>query len=77
MQRLELIKTQVRQNSLNNVDKNTVTITDNRTGKTYNFKLFDGAVKASDLETIKDSNGKVLRSYDPAYMNTINCVLKI
>jgi hypothetical protein len=84
MQRLELIKSQVRQNLLNNVDKNSVSITDNRTGKliyklgkTYNFKLFDGALKASDIETIKDSNGKVLRSYDPAYMNTINCVLFI
>jgi hypothetical protein len=82
MKRLEMIKAQVSQNLLNNTDKNSVSITDNRTGKrknlilgkTYNFKLFDGALKASDLETIKDTNGKVLRSYDPAYMNTINCV---
>ncbi len=43
-------------------------------GKTYTFKLFDGALKASDLETIRDANKKPLRSYDPAYMNTINCV---
>jgi hypothetical protein len=33
MQRLELIKTQVSQNLLNNADKNSVSITDNRTGK--------------------------------------------
>ena len=43
-------------------------------GKTFNYTLFDGAIRASDLEKIKDSEGNPLRSYDPAYMNTINCV---
>ena len=27
-----------------------------------------------DVETIKDPNGKPLRLYDPAFMNTISCV---
>ncbi len=36
MKRIELIKSQVNQNKLDNVDKNTVTITDNRTGKLIN-----------------------------------------
>jgi hypothetical protein len=43
-------------------------------GKTYNFTLTDGVIKASDIESIKDQNSKVLRSYDPAFMNTISCV---
>jgi hypothetical protein len=43
-------------------------------GKIYTFKLFDGALKASDLEKVKDSTGGPLRSYDPAFMNTISCV---
>ena len=43
-------------------------------GKTYNFKLNEGVLRASDIESIKDANGKPLRSYDPAFMNTICCV---
>ena len=82
MKRLELIRSQLKFGSLSNENKGEITIIDNRTGnkvnlmkgKTYNFKLYYGAVKASDLETIKDSKGKVLRSYDPAFMNTISCV---
>ena len=94
MNRIEIIKGQVKSNALSNKQEDSVTITDNRTGtnkyklmkikltffnysylgKTYTFKLFDGALKASDLETIRDANKKPLRSYDPAYMNTINCV---
>lgn len=46
-------------------------------GKTYTFNLLEGvALKASDLETVKDANGRPTRSYDPAYMNTICCVFK-
>jgi citrate synthase len=75
MQRLTLFRSQLQSSKLSNKDdKNSITITDNRTGKTYNFQLKDGVLKASDIETIKDSNGKPLRSYDPAFMNTISCV---
>ena len=38
MKRIELIKSQVNSNQLSNGDKNTVTITDNRTGKAK-FKI--------------------------------------
>lgn len=31
-------------------------------------------MKASDLEKIKDNNGSIIRSYDPGFMNTVNCV---
>src|SRR3972149_2371465 len=49
----------------------TLTITDNRTGKTYDIPITHGTVKASDLRQIKtgpDDFG--LMSYDPAFMNT-------
>lgn len=60
-----------------NETKDEITITDHRNGKTFTFKLSNGNVKASDLEKIKDSQGNPLRSYDPAYMNTVNCTSSI
>ncbi len=53
----------------------TLTITDNRTGKTYEVAITDGAIKATDLKKIKseaaDDTG--LLTYDPACMNTAVC----
>ncbi len=49
----------------------TLTLTDNRTGKTYEVPITHGAIKAMDLRQIKtgpDDFG--LMSYDPAFMNT-------
>jgi hypothetical protein len=85
MKRVQLIRSQLDKAELSNKasSKDTVTITDNRSGnllkltlsgKTFTYNLFDGSIKASDLEKIKDSEGNPLRCYDPAYMNTINCV---
>ena len=86
MQRVQLIRSHLDTSKLSNKSaaKETVTITDNRSGKdnlhitfigkTFTCTLFDGAIKASDLEKIKDVSGNPLRCYDPAYMNTINCV---
>jgi len=37
----------------------------------------DGAINATDLSKIKDEKGKVTRSFDPAYMNTVCCVSRI
>jgi citrate synthase len=51
-----------------------LTITDNRTGKSYEVPIQDGAVRASDLRQIKardDDSG--LMSYDPGYINTAPC----
>ncbi len=50
---------------------NTLTITDNRTGKTYEVPIEHDTIRATDLRQIKvnpDDFG--LMSYDPAYMNT-------
>ncbi len=38
--------------------------------------ITDGAINATELGKIKDQDGNVTRSYDPAYMNTVNCVFK-
>ena len=50
---------------------NTLTITDNRTGKTYEVPISQGAIKALDLRQIKTgANDFGLMAYDPAFMNT-------
>ena len=49
----------------------TLTITDNRTGKQYEVPIADGTISAIDLRKIKtgpDDFG--LMTYDPAFMNT-------
>lgn len=43
-------------------------------GKKYELPIKDGAINATDLSKIKDEHGEVTRSFDPAYMNTVNCV---
>jgi citrate synthase len=51
-----------------------LTITDNRTGKTYEVPIEDGTVRATALRDIKvgeDDFG--VMSYDPAFMNTASC----
>src|SRR6201987_3919295 len=52
----------------------TLSITDNRTGKKYELPVQDGTIRAMDLRQIKagpDDFG--LMTYDPAFMNTANC----
>jgi citrate synthase len=52
----------------------TLTITDNRTGKQYELPIQDGTIRAMDLRKIKtgaDDFG--LMTYDPAFMNTASC----
>jgi citrate synthase len=54
--------------------ENTLTITDNRTNKTYTVPVEDGTIRAMDLRQIKtgpDDFG--LMTYDPAFMNTASC----
>jgi citrate synthase len=56
------------------VASNSLSVTDNRTGKTYDLPIADGTIKATDLRQIKtgaDDFG--LMTYDPAYMNTAAC----
>ncbi len=52
----------------------TLTITDNRTGKTYEVPIKDGTIKATDLRQIKfEETDFGLMTYDPAFMNTASC----
>ncbi|HEV3093843.1 MAG TPA: citrate synthase [Solirubrobacteraceae bacterium] len=52
----------------------TLTVTDNRTGKTYELPVTDGTVRAMDLRQIKVSEEDFgLMAYDPAYTNTASC----
>jgi citrate synthase len=54
--------------------KNTLTITDNRTGKTYEVPIEYGAIRALDLRKIKtDPDDFGLMTYDPGYLNTASC----
>jgi citrate synthase len=52
----------------------TLTITDNRTGKSYEVPIEDGTIRATELRKIKvDDDDFGLMTYDPAYMNTASC----
>ena len=54
--------------------KQTLSITDNRTGKTYEIPVKDGTIHATDLRQIKtDPEDFGLMSYDPAFNNTASC----
>ncbi|HZK16169.1 MAG TPA: citrate/2-methylcitrate synthase, partial [Solirubrobacterales bacterium] len=52
----------------------TLTVTDNRTGTSYELPISDGTVRAMDLRQIKVSeNDFGLMAYDPAFTNTASC----
>jgi citrate synthase len=56
------------------VAKDTLTITDNRTGRSYEVPVAEGTIKAVDLRQIKVSDDDFgLMTYDPAFMNTAAC----
>ncbi len=55
-------------------DRESLTVTDNRTGETYELPIEDGTVKGMDLRQIKVSEDDFgLMSYDPAFTNTASC----
>ena len=52
----------------------TLTVTDNRTGETYELPIEDGTVRAIEFRNIKVSEDDFgLMTYDPAFMNTASC----
>ena len=54
--------------------KDSLTITDNRTGTSYDVPVSDGTIKAMDLRQIRVSEEDFgLMTYDPAFMNTAAC----
>ncbi|MEM7608723.1 MAG: citrate/2-methylcitrate synthase, partial [Myxococcota bacterium] len=55
-----------------------LTITDNRTGQTYEVPVSNGTISAMDLRQIKTSDDDFgLMSYDPAYKNTASTKSRI
>jgi citrate synthase len=51
-----------------------LSVTDNRTGKTYELPISEGTIKAIDLRQIKTGEDDFgLMTYDPAFMNTAAC----
>jgi len=58
--------------------KDTLSVTDNRTGKTYELPITHGTIRAMDLRQIKASDDDFgLMAYDPAFTNTAACVSRI
>ena len=58
--------------------KNTLSVTDNRTGKTYELPIENDTIKATDLRQIrvKDEDFGMM-SYDPAFGNTASCKSRV
>ncbi len=54
--------------------KDSLSVTDNRTGKQYELPIADGTINAIDLRQIKESEDDFgLMSYDSAFLNTASC----
>jgi len=58
--------------------KETITVIDNRNGKSYELSITHGTIRAMDLRQIKFGDDDFgLMSYDPAFMNTASCTSRI
>jgi citrate synthase len=56
------------------ISDDTLSVTDNRTGRTYEIPITDGTVRALDFRAIRvDEDDFGLMTYDPAFMNTAAC----
>jgi citrate synthase len=54
--------------------QNTLSVTDNRTGRSYEVPITDGTVRSIDFRQIKVGDDDFgLMTYDPAFMNTASC----
>src|SRR5213595_3698618 len=52
----------------------TLSVTDNRSGRRYAIPIRDGAIAATELQKIAtDGAGTGVMSYDPAFLNTASC----
>ena len=58
--------------------KETLTITDNRTGKQYEVAIENGVIRADDLKQIRtDADDPGIMAYDPSFGNTASCKSRI
>jgi citrate synthase len=62
----------------NRMTQDSLTITDNRNGKTYEVPITDDTIRALDLRQIKVNQSDFgMMSYDPAFNNTALCKSKV
>jgi citrate synthase len=67
-------ETVLRQQHLAGEGRDVLTVTDERTGRTYELPIADGTIHAPDLRQIKATEDDFgLMSYDPAFLNTASC----
>jgi citrate synthase len=60
------------------LSKDTLTITDNRTGKTYEVPIESETIKAMDLRQIRvEADDFGLMTYDPGFVNTASCKSRV
>jgi citrate synthase len=60
------------------MSNDSLTITDNRTGKQFEIPIENGTIRAMDLRQIKAADDDFgLMTYDPAFMNTASCKSRI
>src|SRR3954468_3865235 len=58
--------------------QDTLSVTDNRTGESYEIEIKDGTVKAMDFRQMKVNEDDFgLMTYDPALTHTANCRTEI
>jgi len=76
MDRIQRINNQVTSKQCSN-KKSSLSVTDNRTGKAYEFPITNNHIFGSDLLKVKSPSGEVTRYYDPGYTNTICCTSTI
>jgi citrate synthase len=58
--------------------RETLSVTDNRTGRQYELAIQNGTIRAGDLRKIKTGDEDFgLMSYDPAFLNTASCTSRI
>jgi citrate synthase len=66
------------QNSPREARRDALSVVDQRTGKSYDLPITDGAIRAIDLRQIKvDAEDFGILSYDPAFLNTASCRSRI
>jgi citrate synthase len=66
------------QDKSSGIRRESLTVTDNRTGKSYELPITNGAIHSTDFRQIKtgpDDFG--MMCYDPAFNNTASCVSRI
>lgn len=58
--------------------RDTLTVTDNRTGKSYEIPITNETIRASDFRKVRvDEADFGMMSYDPAFNNTASCISRV